>query len=94
MADQLRLSGHVLQALECGRMPMSAGGYLEVVAWVLDALGQMPSSELHRLRPRVPGSLQNIVENVLHARRDSAWAADAIALHAADLRWAALRDSL
>ena len=74
LADQLRLSGHMLQALECGQVPMNAAGYMEVVNWVRGELEQLSTSELHRLRWRVPGSIRCVVENVLHARREPTWA--------------------
>ena len=87
LADQLRLSGHMLQALESGRMPMNAAGYLEVVGWVRDEFERMSSGELGRWRARVPGSLQCVVENVLHARGETRWATDAQALSTAQSQW-------
>jgi hypothetical protein len=91
VGDQLLLAGHVLQALESGRMCMHAADYLEISAWVTDELSLLATDALYRIHRRVPGPIQDIVENLLHARAEVAWTS---ALFAAAAEWASLLESL
>jgi len=92
--DQLLLAGFVLQALECGRMPMHAAGYQEVSIWAAGELAGMDTPTLQSLHRRVPDPLGQLVENLLHERAEAAWTSNWWALSAADVVWASLLESL
>ena len=69
--DQMLMAGYILQALEHGGMPMHAAGYRELAGWATDELGQLDSGTLQDVRYRVPRALRDIIENLLHERRQS-----------------------
>ncbi|HEX7499552.1 MAG TPA: hypothetical protein VF524_04520 [Polyangia bacterium] len=76
ISDHLLLAGHVLRALENGRLRMHAGDYHEIAAWAAGELSRLATPELERFSRSVPGALQGIAENLLHERREPWWCGD------------------
>lgn len=68
ITDEIMLAGHLLAAMESGRVPMHADDYLQIARWVSGELDRLASFELARFRLRLPGALQDIAENLLHQR--------------------------
>jgi len=72
-SDDLLLGGHVLLALETGRMRMHAADSAEVSAWLADMVDDMETSVVLRLRRERPPALQGMAENALHTRGEPEW---------------------
>jgi hypothetical protein len=70
--DQLLLAGHVLRALEIGRLPMHPGDYQAIAAETAELLAQMDHCTLCRLHAEGPLSLRSIVDNVMFDQRAAA----------------------
>jgi len=75
-ADQLVLAGHLLAAVEQGRMPVHPVDYLNITSWAAAELGRLDTPVLRCFRNALPPSLQVIAENVLHERREATWCID------------------
>jgi hypothetical protein len=72
-SDDLLLGGHVLLALETGRMRMHAADYEEISTWLADMVDDMETAIVLRLRREGPPALQDLAENALHARGEPEW---------------------
>jgi hypothetical protein len=86
-SDQLLLGGHVLSALEIGRMRMHAEDYFEISNWMVDVFDRLPLEVLLRLRREGPTPLRHIVENALHERGEVDWVADRRTRIRAEAEW-------
>ena len=93
-SDELLLAGHMLQALDSGRISMHAIDYLDIAGWISAEFALMDTACLRALHHLVPASMQSIVENHLHRRREGAWTSDARTHAVADLVWHSLRAKL
>ena len=71
-------------------MHMHAHDYLEIAGWAALELSRLQDDQLRWLRLKVPGPLQDIVENLLQERGAAVWASDALSLHLAQAAWTAL----
>lgn len=72
-SDDLLLGGHVLLALETGRMRMHAADYEEISTRLADMVGDMDTPVVLRLRREGPPAVQDVAENTLHARGEPEW---------------------
>lgn len=93
ITDHIQLAGHVLQALESGRMRMHAADYQEISGWASAEFAKMDTPALWSLRDRVPGPLKAVVENLLFLRAER-WTEIAIDQLIAATTWSALHDRL
>lgn len=89
-ADQLVLAGHLLAAVEQGRMPVHPVDYLNITSWAAAELGRLDTPVLRCFRNALPPPLQVIAENVLHERREATWCADGAGHHRAQAEVAEL----
>ncbi len=88
--DDLLLGGHLLYALEVGRLRMHAADYLEISGWVAEVFERMDTGVLLRLRHEGPEALQLAAENALHERGEVDWTANRLARVKAEVAWRAL----
>ncbi len=88
--DDLLLGGHLLSALEVGRLQMHAADYLEIAGWVGEVFERMDTSVLLRLRHEGPDALQVAAENALHARGEVDWTSNRLVRVKAEVTWRAL----
>jgi hypothetical protein len=88
--DDLLLGGHLLSALEVGRLAMHAADYAEIAGWVADLFERMDTGVLLRLRQEGPDALRVAAENALHERGEVDWTADRLARVRSELAWRVL----
>jgi hypothetical protein len=93
-SDQLLLGGHVLAALELGRMRMDAHDYLEIAAWMGDVIDRLDTPMLLRLRKEGPASVRVMAENALNDRGEVDWLPSRLGRVKAEAEWRALRRRL
>jgi len=93
-SDDLLLGGHVLFALETGRMQMHAADYEELSTWLADIVGEMDTPVVLRLRREGPPALQDVAENALHARGEPEWTSSISTRSHAESIWRDLHDRL
>lgn len=93
-SDQVLLGGHLLAALEVGRMPMHAADYREISTWMAEVFDDIDLDVLVRLQREGPSALRPIAENALCARGEPDWVVDAQARRCAERAWCGLRRRL
>ena len=72
-SDELLLSGHLLSALEVGRLGMHAEDYRAIAARASMLLDGFETAVLLRMRREGPRALREMAENVLHERGAFEW---------------------
>ena len=75
VSDYVVLAGHMLQALEEGKIPMHAGDYQKIAALVSLELGTLDEDELKLLLGRTHRSIRPFVENALSGHLATYWSA-------------------
>lgn len=93
-SDQLLLGGHVLAALELGRMRMDAHDYLEIASWMADVIDRLDTGMLLRLRKQGPSSVRVMAENALNDRGEVDWLPSRLERVKAEVVWRSLRERL
>ena len=93
-SDDLLLGGHVLLALETGRIGMHAADYAEISTWLADMVGDMETPVVLRLRREGPPALQDVAENALHTRGEPEWTSSIATRSHAAFIWRDLHDRL
>jgi hypothetical protein len=93
-ADQLLLSGHLLMAMEVGRMRMDAADYFEIATWTAEVVERLESEALLRLRKNGLHALHVVAENALNDRGEIDWAGDQKIRSKADKVWRQLSKRL
>jgi hypothetical protein len=94
LSDELVLAGHMLHALDCGRVPMHAADYHDIAGWASAEFSLMDTAMLRVLRHLVPEVMRPLVENHLHRRRVCDWSTDPGVQAVADRVWESLRGKL
>lgn len=64
-SDELLLSGHILAALENGRLRMNASDYLSIAQRAMELLDDFDTGVLLRMRRDGPIALRAMAENLL-----------------------------
>lgn len=67
-SDELLLSGHILAALEIGRLQMNAADYMAIASRASELLDHFETSVLLRMRRDGPIALREMAENLLGDR--------------------------
>ena len=93
-SDDLLLGGHVLFALEAGRIRMHAGDYVEISTRLADMVDDLDTAVILRLRREGPPALRDMAENALHARGEPDWTSSISTRSHAESIWRDLHDRL
>lgn len=74
--DQVLLGGHLLAAVEAGRIRMDAEGYLDIASWMEAILERSDVETVLHLGRTGPSQVRTLAENVLSDRGVKQWAFD------------------